>query len=160
MTQYRLKDEQGRKHFEEDYGQYYKTEYTEDDKDRIDLFATALTRPDRTYGIEIKDYTNGQHYRGYENFTRNGIDYGYQIDYDKIDYLVNYCKNEHRIPILYARFWDYTIVWDLTDFDYDKEARYVWVNADGQNYGKTKEYAKQTYLYIKDAVKQKPTIIK
>ena len=150
MNNYRRADLMGRKHFGEDFDPYYITAGTEDDTDRIDAYATARTNHNRTYAIEIKDYTNTQHRREYIKFIHNGIDYGYQIDYDKIEYLTNISNEQGRIPILYVRFNDYTIVWDLSNIDWKSRAKMVSVNKDGQNYGKEKEYALQTYLYFNE----------
>lgn len=163
MNRYRETDLKGRKHFSEDFGHLYITAGTEEDTDRIDVLATAITAPERTYAIEIKDYTNSDHERNYTKFIYKDkdkdeyTDHGYQVDYDKIDYLTTVCKEENRIPILYARFTDYTIVWDLTDIPYQERSRMVWVNADGQHYGERKEAALQTYLFISEAKYKKLT---
>lgn len=163
MNAYRKADLEGRKHFAQDFGTFYITAGTEDDTDRTDVLATAITNPNKIYTIEIKSYDNKEHPRYYSKFTYKAKgedekrDHGYQIDYDKIDYLVRMWKNEGRIPILYARFSDYTIVWDLRDIPYEERARMVSVNADGQNYGKRTELSLQTYLYINEAKYKKPT---
>lgn len=157
ITSHRIADIRGRKHFTEDFGKFYITAGTEDDYDRSDILATAVTNPNKIYIIEIKSYDNKEHPRTYEKYTKQGIDYGYQVDYDKIDYLMKKWEKERRIPILYARFKDYTIVWDLRTIPYKERAKMVEVNADGQNYGKKKETALQTYLYIDEAKYKKLT---
>lgn len=163
ISSYRKADLEGRRHFSEDFGAWYITAGTEDDTDRTDVLATAITNPDKIYTIEIKSYDNKEHPREYAKFIYKDkgsdeyTDHGYQVDYDKIDYLVKMWENENRIPILYARFSDYTIVWDLRDIPYKERARMREVNADGQNYGKRKEITKQTYLYINEAKYKKLT---
>lgn len=163
MNAYRKADLEGRKHFAEDFGTYYITAGTEDDTDRTDVLATAITNPSKIYTIEIKDYTNSIHERKYSKFTYKAKgeeerrDHGYQIDYDKIDYLMKMWHEENRIPILYARFSDYTIVWDLRTIPYKERAKMKEVNADGQNYGKRKEITMQTYLFINEAKYKKLT---
>lgn len=157
MTNYRRADLLGRKHFGEDFGNLYITAGTEGDFDESDIFATASTDPTRTYCIEIKNYEDPLFPRPYSKFTYNGIDYGYQIDFKKIAALLALWKNTGRIPIIYARFQDMTYVWDLRFIDVESRAKWKWVNKDGQNYGKEKEYALQTYLYANEAVWSKPT---
>lgn len=160
MTRYRQKDEQGRVHFNMDFGTWFITAGTDDDFDKIDAYLTAKTDLNRTYGVEIKDYTNSGFDRPYSKYIWNGIDGGYQIDYDKVDYLVMKCQEEGRIPILYARFTDLTIVWDLRTIPYNARKKQVWVNKDGQSYGKEKELVIQTYLYKDEAKYIKKTITK
>lgn len=163
MNAYRKADLEGRKHFAEDFGTYYITAGTQDDTDRTDVLATAITNPNKIYTIEVKSYTNKEHPRNYTKFiykekgSDEYIDHGYQVDYDKIDYLMRMWKNEGRIPILYARFTDYTIVWDLRTIPYKERAKMVEVNADGQNYGKRKEMSLQTYLFFNEAKYNKLT---
>lgn len=163
MNAYRKADLAGRKHFAEDFGTYYITAGTEDDTDRTDVLATAITNPNKIYTIEIKDYTNSERRREYIKFIYKDkgsdeyTDHGYQIDYDKIDYLVKMWETENRIPILYARFSDYTLVWDLRTIPYKERAKMVEVNADGQNYGKRTEVSKQTYLFINEVKYKKLT---
>lgn len=163
MNAYRKADLEGRKHFAQDFGTYYITAGTEDDTDRTDVLATAITNPSKIYTIEIKSYDNKEHPRYYTKFiykdkgSNEYTDHGYQVDYDKIDYLVKMWHEENRIPILYARFSDYTIVWDLRTIPYKERAKMKEVNADGQNYGKRKEITKQTYLFINEAKYKKLT---
>lgn len=157
MNAHRIADLKGREHFADDFGTYYITAGTEDDGNRTDVLATAITNPNKIYTIEIKSYDNKDFPRPYAKFIRQGIDYGYQVDYDKIDYLMRMWENEGRIPILYARFTDYTIVWDLRTIPYKERAKMVEVNADGQNYGKRKEKSLQTYLYKNEAKYKKLT---
>lgn len=163
MNTYRKADLEGRKHFAQDFGTYYITAGTEDETDRTDVLATAITNPTKIYTIEIKSYDNKEHPRYYTKFIYKDkgqdeyTDHGYQVDYDKIDYLVKMWETENRIPILYARFSDYTIVWDLRDIPYKERAKMKEVNADGQNYGKRKEISNQTYLYFNEAKYKKLT---
>lgn len=163
MNAYRKADLQGRQHFAEDFGHYYITAGTENDTDRTDVYATARTNPNKIYTIEIKSYDNKEHPRAYTKFIykekgeEEYKDHGYQVDYDKIDYLYNTWLTEGRIPILYARFSDYTLVWDIRDIDYKGRQKTKLVNKDGQNYGKEKEYANQTYLYFEEAKVKKLT---
>ena len=163
ISSYRQADLEGRKHFAEDFGTYYITAGTQDDTDRTDVLATAITNPNKIYTIEIKDYTNSKYERGYTKFIYKDkgqteyTDHGYQVDYDKIDYLMKMWHEENRIPILYARFCDYTIVWDLRTIPYKERAKMVVVNADGQHYGERKELANQTYLFINEAKYKKLT---
>lgn len=154
---YRQADELGRTHFNEDFGTWYITAGTEDIYDKIDLYATARTDHSRTYAIEIKNYENDEHPRAYEKFSWNGKDYGYMIDYEKVENLCKVAEEEGRIPIIYARFSDWTIVWDLRKILWKDRKRYMKVNKDGQNYGKEKEEAPVAYLYKKEAVYTKPT---
>lgn len=158
ISSYRKADLEGRRHFAEDFGSYYITAGTENDYDRTDVFATARTNQMRTYLIEIKAYCNKEHPREYAKFIINGIDYGYQIDYDKIDYMIKFWKKTGRIPILYARFTDFTLVWDLRDIADKYEQRKKWkcTNKDGLNYG-GKEWGWQTYLYKDEAKYKKET---
>lgn len=163
MNNYRKADLEGRKHFAQDFGTYYITAGTKDEKDRTDVLATAITNPTKIYTIEIKDYTNSEQGREYIKFIYKDkgqdeyTDHGYQIDYDKIEYLMKMWHEENRIPILYARFCDYTIVWDLRNIPYKERAKMKEVNADGQNYGKRKETTLQTYLFINEARYKKLT---
>lgn len=163
MNAHRIADLKGREHFADDFGTYYITAGTEDDGNRTDVLATAITNPNKIYTIEIKSYTNKEHPRNYTKFIYKDkgsdeyTDHGYQVDYDKIDYLMRMWKNEGRIPILYARFTDYTIVWDLRTIPYKERAKMVEVNADGQNYGKRKEMSLQTYLFFNEAKYKKLT---
>lgn len=147
----------GRKHFVEDYGRFFQMEEREVQMDRSDIYATAITHTGRTYIIEIKNYENEEHPRAYAKFIKRGKDYGYQIDLNKIDYLVNKGEEEGRIPILYARFNDITVTWDLTEIPYKERARQVWTNKTGVDYGKAKELTWQTYLYKDEAKQVKPT---
>lgn len=149
-------ENRGRQHFVDDYGRYFMLEETEGQTNRSDLYATAITSTGRTYIIEVKNYDDEQHPREYAKFTYKGKDYGYQIDLDKIDYLVTKGKEEGRIPILYARFNDITVTWDLTDIPYKERVKQVWTNKTGVDYGKEKELTWQTYLY-KDEAKQVKT---
>lgn len=160
MNAYRQADLKGRDYFSADYGKYYITAGTENDYDRTDIYATAITNQLRTYLIEIKAYCNKEHPRSYSKFIYNGTDYGYQIDYDKIDYMIKFWRKTGRIPILYARFTDYTIVWDLRDIADKYEQRKKWklTNKDGLNYGE-KEWSWQTYLYKDEARQIKDTIL-
>ena len=155
ISSHRIADIRGRKHFTEDFGKFYITAGTEYDYDRTDILATAVTNPNKIYTIEIKSYDNKEHPRPYTKYSKQGIDYGYQVDYDKIDYLMRMWENEGRIPILYAHFTDITLVWDLRKIPYKERAKMVEVNADGQNYGKRKETALQTYLYRDEAILEK-----
>lgn len=155
ISSHRIADIRGRKHFTEDFGRFYITAGTEYDYDRTDILATAVTNPNKIYTIEIKSYDNKEHPRPYTKYSKQGIDYGYQVDYDKIDYLMRMWENEGRIPILYAHFTDITLVWDLRKIPYKERAKMVEVNADGQNYGKRKETALQTYLYRDEAILEK-----
>ena len=100
---------------------------------------------DKTYLVEIKDLTNS----GYERPSTKYPDY--QIDYDKIDYLVTKAEEEGRTPILYVRFSDKTFVWVLTDIPYKERRRLVWTNDNGVDYGKTKSLTPQTYLNFVEA---------
>lgn len=143
---YREADELGRARFNQDFGDWFITAGTEDIFDKIDMYATARTNPNRTYAIEIKNY-EATYPRAYSKFTWDGVDHGYMIDYDKIDNLVKVAAAEGRIPILYARFSDLTIVWDLREVEYESRKRLMTVNKDGQNYGEEKEEAWVTYLY-------------
>ena len=155
ISSHRIADIRGRKHFTEDFGKFYITAGTEDDYNRTDILATAITNPNKIYTIEIKSYDSKEHPRPYTKYSKQGIDCGYQVDYDKIDYLMRMWENEGRIPILYARFTDITLVWDLRKIPYKERAKMVEVNADGQNYGKRKETALQTYLYRDEAILEK-----
>lgn len=154
---YRQADELGRVRFAQDFGTWYITAGTKDDYDKIDVYATARTDHSRTYAIEIKNYENDEHPRAYEKFTWNGIDHGYMIDYEKPRNLCEVAEAEGRIPIIYARFSDWTIVWDLRTVPWRERKRLMKVNKDGQNYGKEKEEALVTYLYIDEAVWKKRT---
>ena len=156
-TIYRKKDELGRTHFAHDFGYWYITAGTEDDYDAVDVYMTAKTHPDRTYSVEVKDYTNSDYERPYSKFTWNGKDYGYQIDFEKTDKLLRKWVEEGRIPIVYARFSDITLVWDLRFISVDQRKKQVWTNADGQHYGEKKELTWQTYLYRSEAVWEKTT---
>lgn len=153
---YREADELGRTRFNQDFGNWYITAGTEDVFDKIDMYATARTNTARTYAIEIKNYESTDNPRAYSKFTWNGIDGGYMIDYDKIDNLCKVAKDEGRIPILYARFSDLTIVWDLREVDYNRRKKQMMVNKDGQNYGE-KEESWVTYLYKGEAKYVKDT---
>ena len=158
MTDYRRQDLLGRKHFSDDYGEYYITAGTEGDYDKSDVYATARTNPERTYVIEIKSYDNEQYPRPYSKFIKEGIDYGYQIDYSKIEYLMKKWNEEGRIPIVYARFSDWTLTWDLRDIPYQERKKQIWTNADGQRYGRKRELTWQTYLYKDEAKDKKETV--
>lgn len=145
MNRYRKADERGRQHFIDDFGDRYIIQPTEGDYDRIDLYATARTDINKTYSIEVKSYDNPNHPRPYEKYGN------YMIDYDKVDNLYTTSMSEGRIPIIYARFEDMTIVWDITDIPYKERKEKKKVNKDGQHYGKFYEYADVTYLYKEEA---------
>lgn len=148
---YRDADILGRNRFNQDFGQHYITAGTENEFDKIDMFLTAITNPARTYCLEIKNYEDEQHPRPYGKYD------DYQIDYDKIDYLVTTAQSQGRIPILYVRFSDITVVWDLSDIPYRQRKRVRLVNADGMDYGKRKERTIQTWLYREEAKIIRPT---
>lgn len=156
-SNYRQADELGRTRFAQDFGTWFLTAGTEDIYDKIDLYATARTDHSRTYAVEIKNYENDEHPRAYEKFSWNGKDYGYMIDYDKVDNLCKVAEEEGRIPIIYARFSDWTIVWDMRKIFWQDRKRMMKVNKDGQNYGKEKEESSVTYLYKDEAAYVKPT---
>ena len=162
MNNYRRKDLKGRQHFNEDFGAWFITAGTEDDYDKIDLYMTAKTRPDKTYAVEIKDYTNSGFDRPYSKFVKDGIDYGYQIDFDKVDNLIKEAEKNGRIPLIYARFTDITLVWNLSygkiRYNYENRKKLVNTNVDGQNYGARREPSWQTYLYRDEACYDKETI--
>ena len=151
-NKFREKDLQGRAHFSADFDNYYYTAGTEDDYDKIDVYATAKTQLERTYAIEIKDYTNSGFDRPYDKYNKGDVDKGYQIDYEKLDWLCKEAAETNRIPILYARFTDYTIVWDLSKINWKGRESLVLVNKNGQAYGQEKEWSRQTYLYKTEAV--------
>lgn len=157
MTNYRKADELGRTRFNNDFGTWYITAGTENDFDKIDLYATARTDHSRTYAIEIKNYENYEHPRAYAKFTWDGKDHGYMLDYEKVDNLRRTALIEGRIPIIYARFSDYTIVWDITNIPYKERKKMMKVNKDGLNYGKENEKSLVTYLYKDEAKYVKPT---
>lgn len=157
MNKYRKADELGRTRFNQDFGTWYITAGTEGDYDKIDLYATARTDTARTYAIEIKNYENDEHPRAYSKFTWNGKDYGYMLDYFKVENLCKVAEAEGRIPIIYARFSDITCVWDLSKIYWQRRERYMKVNKIGLEYGKEKELSKVTYLYKDEAVFTKKT---
>jgi hypothetical protein len=154
---YRNADLLGRERFNEDFENIFITAGTENDMDKIDIFATARTDSGRTYAIEVKNYENSEFPRSYGKFTKNGVDYGYMIDYDKLDYLCKVAAAENRTPILYARFLDWTIAWNLNNVPWRDRKRTMKCNADGQNYGKKKEDSLVTYLYIEESAWKKET---
>lgn len=154
---FRKADQLGRVRFAQDFGTWYITAGTEDVFDKIDVYATAKTDTSRTYAIEIKNYENDEHPRAYEKFSWNGEDHGYMLDYSKVENLCKVAEVEERIPIIYARFSDWTIVWDLRRIPWKDRVRVMKVNKDGQNYGKEKEESPVTYLYKDEAVFTKPT---
>lgn len=142
---YKKKETQGRRHFKSDLGDKYIMVFTSDPYSKHDVEMTARTHTDKTYLGEIKDLTNS----GYERPSTKYPDY--QIDYDKIDYLVTKAEEEGRTPILYVRFSDKTYVWVLTDIPYKERRRLVWTNDKGVDYGKTKSLTPQTYLNFVEA---------
>ena len=147
MTIYRQKDIMGRDAFNKDFPTQFITAGTQDDYDPIDMFLTAKTNPDRTYSVEVKIIG-----REYAKFIWRGKDYGFQIDAKKIDALWDKWITEGRIPILYIKFDDCTLVWDIRKIDYKSRERLVETNDDGCNYGKSKSSSLQTYLYKNEAV--------
>jgi len=156
-SNYRQADELGRARFAQDFGTWFLTAGTKDVYDKIDLYATARTDHSRIYAIEIKNYENDEHPRAYGKFSWNGKDYGYMIDYEKVEHLCKVAEEEGRIPIIYARFSDWTIVWDLSTIPWRERKRTMKVNKDGQHYGKEKEEAPMTYLYKSEAKYVKET---
>lgn len=148
---FRKKDLEGRNYFSQDFDNYYYTAGTEDDYDRIDVYATAKTQLERTYAIEIKCYNDPEHPRPYEKYEN------YQIDYEKLDTLCAVAESTGRIPILYVRFSDWTVVWDLTKIDWKSRLTTRLVNKNGQAYGREKEWSRQTYLYLEEAAWKKRT---
>ena len=151
INAFRMKDLKGREHFSQDFDKYYFTAGTDSDYDRIDVYATAKTDLERTYCIEIKNYDDPEHPRPYYKYDN------YQIDYEKLDWLCKEAADTGRIPILYVRFSDYTVVWDLSKIDWKSRESLRMVNANGQYYGYKKEWSRQTYLYIEEAVWKKKT---
>lgn len=157
MSEHRKKDIRGRKHFMEDFGNMFQYYCTPDDMDKIDMYLTATTNTGRTYCVEVKNYEDPKYPRPYSKFiTVDGIDKGYQIDLDKLEHLFDTAEKEGRTPIVYARFPDITLVWDISKIDFESRARWVLTNKDGQNYGE-KEYSWQSYLYKCEAVWKKQT---
>ena len=157
MSEYTKKDKMGRKHFKEDLGKYFIIEQTSDDYNKVDLYLTARTDTGKTYCVEVKNYEDPKHPRPYSKFiTVDGIDKGYQIDLDKLEHLFDTAEREGRTPIVYARFSDITLVWDISKIDFESRARWVKTNKDGQNYGE-KEYSWQSYLYKYEAAWKKET---
>lgn len=156
MSEYRKKDVRGRQHFIEDFPGVFLYYCTPDDMDKIDMYLTAVTNTGRTYCVEVKNYEDDEHPRPYSKFIISGTDRGYQIDLEKIEYLFDVGERENRTPILYARFQDWTIVWDISKVDFESRARWIKTNKDGCNYGE-KEYSWQTYLYKDEAVWIKKT---
>ena len=146
----------GREHFKEDLGKWYIMAFSKKKSSREDGWMTARTDYNRTYICEIKNYEDPENPRPYTKYVKHGVDYGYQIDYDKIDYLVTKGMETNRIPILYARFDDMTYVWDLTYIPYEERKKLKKTNKHGYAYGE-KETSWQTYLYRDEAIWSKPT---
>ena len=131
-------------------GKWFIIEFSKKRFSNEDFWLTARTDTGRTYIGDVKNYEDEKHPRAYTKFVKDGVDKGYQIDYDKVDYLVKQGQQQGRIPILYARFCDITIVWDLTDIPYQERAKMRTTNKKGYDYGE-KEKSVQTYLYKKEA---------
>ena len=150
-------EERGRRHFSEDLGEWYYTAGTSNPYDRIDVRMTARTDPSRTYACEVKSYDDPQHPRKYAKYSHANKDAGYMIDYDKLDALTKVAEEEGRIPVLYCRFQDWTIVWNLADIPWRNRRRTKRVNKVGVQYGKEKEEAEVTYLYMGECAWRKKT---
>jgi len=150
MTKAQEKEITGRNHFINDFAGQYFMDFTQNEFNKADVNLTAVTDTGRTYLGEIKCYDDPDHPRPFSKYK------DYQIDYDKIDYLVKTAQSQGRIPILYARFEDITLVWNLTNIPYKERRKWVKTNKKGVDYGE-KEYSWQTYLYKDEAVYVKPT---
>lgn len=152
-----LKEQIGRKHFYDDFHLLYMMDFSKGLFDKWDVMLTAITDTARTYIAEIKDYNDEHNPRPYNKFNTGSTDNGYQIDYDKVDYLVKTAQYQGRTPILYARFSDWTIIWNLNNIPYQERMKPKITNKKGTDYGKEKELSWQTYLYKDEAVWIKKT---
>lgn len=151
MTEYRKADLAGRFIVENYFGDWYYFDFTKDDTDRVDFYATAKTHTDITYVGDIKAYVNPKHPRSYDKYNTENEDNGFMLDYDKLEAICNKAKDGRR-PILICLFEDYYIVWNLNKCNWESTRQMRWVNKDGQDYGREKEQKEQAYLYKKDAV--------
>ena len=109
MTKAQENEITGRNHFINDFAGQYFMDFTQNEFNKADVNLTAVTDTGRTYLGEIKCYDDPGHPRPFSKYK------DYQIDYNKIDYLVKTAQSQGRIPILYARFQDITLVWNLTN---------------------------------------------
>lgn len=121
-------------------------DFTRGEHDVVDFFATALTCTASTFVGEIKDLLE----KGYERSLRKYENY--MIDWAKINLMREIARNDGRRAILIVFFTDYTVIWDVTDMDVDSRRKWRWVNKDGQNYGKRKEWQLMTFLYENEAI--------
>lgn len=142
MNDYELAELIGRQKFEKDFSHDYEIYFTQGEYDKVDFFATSRTLTGREYVGEIKNYEEERSFHKFEN---------YMIDYWKLSFLKTVASARGLIPVLIVYFSDCTVLWDLTNLDIDSRREWRWVNKDGQNYGKQKEYALQTYLYEDEA---------
>lgn len=157
MNRYREKDDAGRKLMKNDFGKAYIMYFTPEDTNPVDFYLTATTQTEKTYVGDVKAYIDEEQPRTYTKFIINGKDYGYMIDLNKLREIKKIALNEKRIPILIVYFKDCTVIWNLIAIPWENRSEWRWVNKDGLNYGKEKEWELVTYLYKDEAVYVKPT---
>ena len=131
-------EETGRYEFMRLFSADYLMEFTTERYDRADVRTTAITDMNSIALVEIKHYNKPRPYNKFPN---------YQIDYDKLQSLVEMAEKEGRKPVLVVFFSDYVYIWDLSRANWRNTRKMVNVSAyGGENYGKVKEETTQAYL--------------
>lgn len=145
---YKEAENKGRQMFENDFGNIFHIEFTQDSFNNVDFYMTASTDPSRTYVGEIKAYLNHKHPRPYSKYD------DYMVDFDKLRHIKKIGLNEKRTPIITAYFSDYCLVWDLNSTNWESTATWEYVNKTGLEYG-NKEYELMAHLKKEDAIYKK-----
>lgn len=124
----------------------YVAAFAINDYDRTDGFLINYNNKNERYTIETKWYGDINNLR-YSNKFKD-----YMIDYDKLQNLTELSKNHKSKPLLFCFFSNELVVWDLTKTNWETTGEWRWVNKEGLNYGKEKEYSFMAFLNLEDAI--------
>lgn len=123
----------------------YVVAFSINDCDRTDGFIMSYDN-DKRYTIETKWYGDIKNLRYSDKFK------DYMIDYDKLKNLTELSKTHNSKPFLICFFSNELVVWDLNKTNWDSTGEWRWVNKEGLNYGKEKEYSFMAFLKLEDAI--------
>ena len=120
--------------------------FAKDDYSRTDGFIINQNLLEERYTVETKWYGDAENKRYSDKFK------DYMIDYSKLQSLTdNAIKNESK-PLLICFFSNELVVWDVSKCNWQSTGKWKWVNKEGQNYGKEKEYCFMAFLLLNDAI--------
>lgn len=123
----------------------YEVAFSKNDYARTDGFIISQNLEER-YTIETKWYGDKDNIRDSTKFQ------DYMIDYSKLQSLTdNAIKNQSK-PLLMCFFSNELVVWDISKCNWQSTGKWKWVNKEGQNYGKEKEYCFMAFLLLDDAI--------